>query len=92
MFQLQEKTVMKVTKIIFLTGILAFTTGTAFAEEIPIPKFKDLDADGNKSLNESEYAGVEKAGVKKTFSELDSNKDGKLDVNEYSVILDEDCE
>ena len=83
---------MNVTKIIFLTGILAFTSGAAFAEETPIPKFKDLDADGNKSLNESEYAKVKEAGVKKTFSELDSNKDGKLSVDEYSVILDEDCE
>jgi len=83
---------MKVTKIIFLTGILAFTSGAAFAEETPIPKFKDLDADGNKSLNENEYAKVKEAGVEKTFTDLDLNKDGKLDVDEYSVILDEDCE
>ena len=92
MFQIQETILMKVSKIIFLTGILAFTSGAAFAEEIPVPKFKDLDADGNKSLNESEYASVKKAGVKKTFAELDANKGGKLDVDEYSVILDEDCE
>ena len=83
---------MKATKIIFLTGILAFASGAAVAEEVDIPKFKDLDADGNKSLNENEYAGVKKAGVEKTFTELDQNKDGMLDVNEYSVIMDEDCE
>ena len=83
---------MKVTKIIFLTGILAFTSGTTSAAETPIPKFKDLDADGKKSLNENEYAKVKEAGVKKTFTDLDKNKDGKLSVNEYSVILDEDCE
>lgn len=83
---------MKVTKIIFLTGILAFTGGATSADETPIPKFKDLDADGNKNLNENEYAKVKEAGVKKTFTDLDKNKDGKLSVNEYSVILDEDCE
>ena len=83
---------MKVTKIIFLTGILAFTSGAAFAEDAPIPKFKDLDTDGNKSLNENEYAKVKESGVKKTFTDLDLNKDGMLNVDEYSVILDEDCE
>ena len=83
---------MKVTKIIFLTAILAFTGTNAFAETKPIPKFKDLDADGNKSLDEKEYAGVKDSGVKKTFTDLDKNKDGKLSVSEYSVILDEDCE
>lgn len=83
---------MKVTKIIFLAGILAFTGSAAYAETPPIPKFKDLDADGNKSLDENEYAKVKESGVKKTFTDLDKNKDGKLSVDEYSVILDEDCE
>ena len=83
---------MKVTKIIFLAAILAFTGSATSAEKPPIPKFKDLDADGNKSLDENEYAKVKESGVKKTFTDLDKNKDGKLSVNEYSVILDEDCE
>ena len=81
---------MKVTKIMLMASMLAFTAGTAFADNIP--KFKDLDADGSKSLSEGEYAKVKEAGVKKTFGELDKNQDGKLDVNEYSVIMDEDCE
>ena len=83
---------MKVTKIIFLAAILAFTGSAAAAEKPPIPKFKDLDADGNKSLDENEYARVKESGVKKTLTDLDKNKDGKLSVSEYSVILDEDCE
>jgi len=81
---------MKLTKIVLLTSVLAFSAGAAFAAEVP--KFKDLDADGSKSLDEKEYAKVKDAGVKKTLEELDKNKDGKLDVNEYSIILDEDCE
>ena len=81
---------MKLTKIVLLTGVLAFSAGAAYAAEVP--KFKDLDADGSKNLDEKEYAKVKEAGVKKTFGELDKNKDGKLDVNEYSVIMDEDCE
>jgi len=81
---------MKVTKIVVLSGILAFSTGITYAAEVP--KFKDLDADGNKSLDENEYAKVKDAGVEKTLGELDKNKDGKLDVNEYSVLMDEDCE
>jgi hypothetical protein len=81
---------MKLTKIVLLTGVLAFSAGAAFAAEVP--KFKDLDGDSSKSLDEKEYAKVKEAGVTKTFEELDKNKDGKLDVNEYSVIMDEDCE
>lgn len=81
---------MKVTKIVFLSGILAFTTGAVIAAEAP--KFKDLDGDGNKSLDANEYAKAKDAGIEKTFGDLDKNKDGKLDLNEYSVIMDEDCE
>ena len=81
---------MKLSKIVYLSSLLAFAAGSVYAAEVP--KFKDLDADGNKSLSESEYSKVKDAGVEKTFGELDKNKDGKLDINEYSVMMDEDCE
>lgn len=81
---------MKASKMIILSGALAFAGTAAYAAEIP--KFKDLDGDGDKVLTEGEYSKVKDAGVKKTFTELDKNKDGKLSINEYSVILDEDCE
>jgi hypothetical protein len=81
---------MKLMKTVLLAGMLAVSTGAAYAAEVP--KFKDLDADGSKSLDEKEYAKVKEADVEKTFGELDKNQDGKLDVNEYSVIMDEDCE
>lgn len=81
---------MKASKMIILSGVLALAGTAAYADEIP--KFKDLDADGDKVLTEGEYSKVKDAGVKKTFTELDKNKDGKLSINEYSVILDEDCE
>ena len=81
---------MKASKIILMTGFLAIASGVAYAVEVP--KFKDIDADRSKSLDESEFSKATEAGVKKKFSELDQNKDGKLSINEYSVLLDEDCE
>lgn len=81
---------MQFTKIIFFSSVLAFAGSSVYAAEAP--NFKDLDADGNRSLNADEFAKVKAAGIDKTFKELDKNKDGKLDINEYSVIADEDCE
>lgn len=81
---------MKLTKIVYLGSLLVFAAGSVYAAEVP--KFKDVDADGDKSLSEAEFAKVKEAGVEKSFGELDKNKDGKLDINEYSVIMDEDCE
>ncbi len=81
---------MQFTKILFISSILALASSPAYAAEAP--KFKDLDADGNKTLDANEFAKVKAAGIDKPFKELDKNKDGKLDINEYSVIADEDCE
>ena len=81
---------MKLTKIVYLSSLLVFAAGSVYAAEVP--KFKDVDADGDKKLSEAEFAKVKEAGVEKSFGELDKNKDGKLDINEYSVIMDEDCE
>jgi len=84
---------MKTTKIVILAGLLAFTSGAAFAEEAKkIPDFKKADVNKDKSLDESEFAAATAAGVKKTFQELDTDKDGKLSRKEYSVVLDADCE
>ena len=81
---------MKVTKIVVLSGILALASGVAFAAEIP--DFKKIDANGDKSVDAAEFAQATAAGVKKTFEELDTDKDGKLSRKEYSVVLDADCE
>ena len=81
---------MKASKIFIFAGVLALASGAAYAVEVP--KFKAIDADKSKSLDESEFAKATEAGVKKKFSELDKDKDGKLSINEYSVLLDEDCE
>lgn len=79
---------MQFTKIFFISSVLALSS--AYAAEAP--KYKDLDADGSKSLDANEFAKAKAAGIEKSFDELDKNKDGKLDINEYSVLLDEDCE
>lgn len=82
---------MRLTPFIILAGILSFST-IGIAAEDKIPTFKKADADGNKFVDEKEFASAKKAGVKKSLAELDTNKDGKLSKDEYSVILEEDCE
>jgi len=81
---------MKVKPFITTAILTLFTGTTAIAAEIP--SFKKADADGSGFVEEGEYGAAKAAGVKKPYSELDKNGDGKLDKNEYSVILDEDCE
>jgi hypothetical protein len=85
---------MKTTKIVILAGLLAFTSGIAFAAEPAkkIPEFKAVDVNKDKSVDEAEFAAATAAGVKKTLVELDTDKDGKLSRKEYSVVLDADCE
>ena len=81
---------MRLTPFIILAGILSFSTAVIAEDEIPT--FKKADADGNKFVDEKEFAKAKKAGVKKSLAELDTDKDGKLNKKEYSVILEEDCE
>lgn len=87
---------MKLTKTIILTAFLTSLGGTAIAADAPktteLPKFEAVDTNGDKSLDADEFSKATAAGVKKTFAELDKNKDGKLSKEEYSVVLDEDCE
>jgi hypothetical protein len=89
-FQLPEISYMKSTALIITASITLFAGANAFAEEVP--NFKKADADGSGFVEEGEYGAAKAAGVEKPYKELDKNNDGKLDQNEYSVILDEDCE
>ena len=75
-----------------MAGLLALASGAAFAEEKVIPPFKKADADGNNFVDAKEFEAAKAAGVKKSLGELDKDKDGKLNKDEYSVILEEDCE
>ena len=81
---------MKVTKIVVLTGFLALASAAAIAADIP--DFKKADANGDKSVDATEFTKATDAGVTKKFEELDTDKDGKLSRKEYSVVLDADCE
>ena len=82
---------MKVTPFIILAGVLSFSTAV-MADEDEIPSFKKADANKDKFVDEKEFGKAKAAGVKKTLAELDKDKDGKLSKEEYSVILEEDCE
>ena len=81
---------MSLARIIITTGLLASISAVAFAAEIP--DFKKADVNGDKALDATEFKAATAAGVKKTFEELDTDKDGKLSEKEYSVVLDADCE
>ena len=89
-FQPLEKNEMKVAKIAVLAGILAFASTSAFAAEVP--KFEKADANGDSFVDATEFAAATAAGVKKTVAELDKSGDGKLNKDEYSVILEEECD
>ena len=66
---------------------------SAMAAEVKkLPTFKKADLDGNSFVDESEFAKAKTAKVKKSFAELDKDKDGMLSKKEYSVLMDEDCE
>lgn len=84
---------MKLSKILILAGLLSLTSVSVFAEEAKqIPDFKKVDVDKSKSIDETEFSAATAAGVKKSLTELDTDKDGKLSRKEYSVVLDADCE
>ena len=85
---------MKTSKIMILAGLLAFSCSAALAADPKpkVPDFKKADVNGDKVIDEAEFAPATAAGVKKTFADLDKDKDGKLSRKEYSVILSEDCE
>lgn len=82
---------MKPMHLVLLAG-LAAATATAFAADKP-PKFKDVDANGDGSVDATEFAAATAAGVKQAFEKLDKNGDGTLTRQEYAVVMgDADCE
>jgi hypothetical protein len=86
----EEKIEMKISKIVALTGVLTLASGTSLAGEPP--DFADLDANGDSTVDASEFAKVTEAGVETTFEEVDVDKDGKISEKEYEVIKEPDCE
>ncbi|MBT4076298.1 MAG: hypothetical protein HOM14_13610 [Gammaproteobacteria bacterium] len=82
---------MKFLPIIFLAGMLPFSTGAIAEEEIP--EFNKADIDGNKFVDTEEFNKVKAmADVQKDLAEFDENKDGKLSEDEYTVLLEAECE
>ena len=76
---------MKVIRIAVIASVLSFASAAAFAKEPP--KFKDIDADGDGTLNAEEFAKAREGGVELTFEEVDLNKDGKIDAEEYEEAV-----
>ena len=82
---------MKQHKKLILTALLTFGIGSAYAAA-EIPKFDAADANGDSFVDEAEFAPAKAAGAPKPFAEFDTNKDGKLDKEEYAAVLGEECE
>lgn len=80
---------MNIKTTIFFAGILSFSTALIAAE---IPSFKKADADESGFVDDKEFAPATEAGVEKSLADLDKDEDGKLSKEEYSVILEEECE
>lgn len=68
----------------FLPVLLAFFTGASLADEMPT--FQQLDADSDKMLNIQEVETV-LSGI--NFSEADTNKDGLIDEQEFTLLLEQ---
>jgi hypothetical protein len=64
--------------------LLAFFTGASLADEMPT--FQQLDADSDKMLNIQEVETV-LSGI--NFSEADTNKDGLIDEQEFTLLLEQ---
>ena len=79
---------MKLSTLTLAAAMAAFA-GAAVAAP---PTFSSLDANGDGSLDQEEFAKATEAGVKKKFEKLDTNGDGKLSKSEYGVVMGgDDC-
>jgi hypothetical protein len=73
-----------VKKLIPLTLAAAFAAGTAFAGGDHAAQFKQLDANGNGTIEKSELQGHPEA--MKQFTQADANGNGKLEQGEFASI------
>lgn len=87
---LQGDITMKLTKLILIASIVALAATASAAAKIPT--FKAVDANGDGSVDATEFATATAAGVKQTLAKLDKDGNGTLSKTEYSVLLGEDCE
>lgn len=77
---------MKISTLLSSITAVLLVSGVAIAE----PKtFKEVDTNSDGMLDAAEFAI---SGVEKTLKSLDSDKNGNLNEDEYSVVLEEECE
>ena len=77
---------MKLSKMIPAAIAVLFLSGAAIAEPKEFPK---ADANGDGMVDSAEFAN---SGVDKDMKSLDTDKNGNLNEDEYSVVLEEECE
>ena len=82
---------MKKLMIALIAGM--FSLPGIVSAEAEIPEFAKADKDGSQFVEQVEFTSVkEMAGVEKTLADLDESGDGKLSKDEYSILLEAECE
>ncbi len=78
---------MKLSQLTLTACAAMLVSGAALAE----PKaFDKVDANGDGMINTAEFAN---SGVEgQTLAKLDKDGNGSLNEDEYSVVLEEECE
>ena len=74
--------ILKVTSIILLSGLFAATSAYAAMGEKPVI-FDDIDTDANGCISKDEAAV--RQDLIDNYANIDTDKDGKLCVDEYSA-------
>lgn len=75
---------MKTTTTLLAALFATSLSGLALAEEGKMPKFSDLDANGDGAITQEE-AGAAPAVIEQ-WTALDANADGKVDEEEFATL------
>ena len=65
-----------------LLVLMLFFCGSVFADKVQI--FDDIDGDGDGYITKTEAEGLTE--IKENWKKADSDKDGKIDVSEFSAF------
>ncbi|MDH5544944.1 MAG: EF-hand domain-containing protein [Gammaproteobacteria bacterium] len=71
-------------RFIFLVVLLSISFGSWAGGLNKAALFEDVDTDGDKTISKAE--ANDRDDLKENFAKIDANKDGKLDISEFSAF------